>query len=87
MMAENEGNIKFNIELYSLNYLGIDKKIIVETEIKKENNPKFIRNFVKNRMNFILTQNEFESNYLNKLPFKTFQNENNDNENEHIKED
>ena len=87
MMAENEGNIKFNIELYSLNYLGIDKKIIVETEIKKENNPKFIRNFVKNRMNFILTQNEFESNYLNKLPFKIFQNENNDNENEHIKED
>ncbi len=87
MMAENEGNLKFNIEVYSLNYLGIDKKIIVETEIKKENNPKFISNFVKNRMNFILTQNEFETNYLNQLPFNSFQSEKKEYENENIKED
>ncbi len=87
MMAENEGILKFNIEVYSLNYLGIDKKITLETEIKKENNPKFISNFVKNRMNFILTQNEFESNYLNQIPFNSFQNNKKEYENKHYKED
>ncbi len=86
-MAENEGILKFNIEVYSLNYLGIDKKITLETEIKKENNPKFISNFVKNRMNFILTQNEFESNYLNQIPFNSFQNNKKEYENKHYKED
>ena len=86
MMTENEGKIKFNIEVNSLNYLGIDNKIEVEIEINKGSNPKLIRNFIKNRMNFVLSQNDFETNYLNPLPYNSL-NKNENNENSHLKED
>ena len=61
MFAENEGKNSFEVYLYSLSFPGIVVKQEINLDIKDKNN--CFNNFIKNRKNKILPQEEFEENY------------------------
>lgn len=62
MLVENEGKNTFEIYLFSLSYPGVYFIQEKSIEIKEKND--YDNNFIKNRFREVLSQEEFEENYL-----------------------
>ena len=70
ILPEKFGENKFRIELFSLNFIGINNTQTLTINVKENKEIDLYQNFIKNYINNISSEDDIKNNYKHKIKYK-----------------
>ena len=70
ILPEKFGENKFKIELFSLNFIGINNTQTLTINVKENKEIDLYQNFIKNYINNISSEDDIKNNYKHKIKYK-----------------